>query len=87
MDRAYLISKQEQFNFEDFSLFYSSALSVSWPYNSADVVMNLSSRSTGGDMVANPVFEQHLAVLKHWKVGGEFKRKFPILCSIISSYD
>ena len=85
--RAYLITKQDQYNFEEFSSFYSPFLSVSWPYSAADVISCSSSSSEEDAMVASPIFEQHLSVLENWKVGKAFASKFPILGAIIMEND
>ena len=85
--RAYLITKQDQYSFEDFTGFYSSSLSVSWPYSAADVVARSHSSFEEEVLVASPIFEQHLRVLENWKVGKTFASKFPILGAIITKND
>lgn len=81
--RAYLISRQDQFDFDKFSAYYSSALTISWPYNAADVVMSLGSTSSDEELVASPIFEQHLLKLKNWNVSATFSKKFPDIGIII----
>lgn len=73
-----MITTQDQYDFEEYSALYSATLNVSWPYNAADVVV-----SSGDELLASPVFEQHFMRLKNWNVGPAFTEKYPIIGAII----
>lgn len=79
--RAYLISRQDQFDFEEFATYYSSALTVSWPYSDEDIIQAASSKA----MIASPIFEQHWQNLKNWNVRQVFRRKFTVVGDIIDA--
>lgn len=80
--RALLISRQDQYDFERWSVFYSSSLSVSWPYNTSDTIVAVSDE----EIVASPIFEQHWQNLCNWNVSLAFRKQFPEIGSMVDEY-
>ncbi|CAK7202851.1 hypothetical protein SEUCBS139899_005578 [Sporothrix eucalyptigena] len=80
--RALLVSRQDQYDFESWSTFYSCSLSVSWPYNPSDTIVAVSDE----EIVASPIFEQHWQNLKNWNVNASFRKQFPEIGSMVDEY-
>lgn len=80
--RALLVSRQDQYDFERWSAFYSSSLSVSWPYNPSDSIVAVSDE----EIVASPIFEQHWQNLRNWNVNTAFRKQFPEIGSMVDEY-
>ena len=59
----------------DFSIPYTQSLSVNWPYEDLDTVLE----HAPGEFIVNPVFERHLRNLDNWSLGPQFARVFPAL--------
>lgn len=59
----------------DFSLPYTQSLSINWPYEPMDTVLE----HAPGEYIINPVFERHLRNVDNWTVGPEFANTFPDL--------
>ncbi|KAK4038934.1 AP-1-like transcription factor [Parachaetomium inaequale] len=74
--RERLVSGYEEggFPFDNFFIPFTSTLSINWPYEDAYVLL---ASPTGDELMINPVFEQHLAVLANWTLGPAFERAFP----------
>ncbi|CAK7231308.1 mitochondrial inner membrane protein required for protein import [Sporothrix bragantina] len=80
--RAVLVNRQDQFDFDTWSAYYSSSLSVSWPYNPSDTIVAVSDE----EIVASPIFDQHWQNLRNWNVTASFRNKFPEIALIVEEY-
>jgi hypothetical protein len=76
--RAYLISQQALFNYEEFSVLYRGALTVSWPYPSTDILISCPSEPCCNRIRINPVFEHHVMNLDTWGLKESFLKRFPM---------
>ncbi|OTB04354.1 hypothetical protein M426DRAFT_320952 [Hypoxylon sp. CI-4A] len=81
--------------FYNFFLPFTTTLSVNWPYEDTDALLqqspagaSASSSSSSSspppppsssELLINPVFERHLRRLDNWSLGDEFDRAFPAL--------
>jgi len=73
--------------FEDFSMLYTTFLSVNWPYPSDQVLIRTESSSSSSSnandstlsVKMNPVFETHVLNINHWSVGKAFAHAHPNL--------
>lgn len=66
-----------EYLFDDFFIPYTSTLSVNWPYEPEDAL--LQSSDHGGELLINPVFERHMRRLENWTLGASFDKAFPQL--------
>ncbi|KAI0143262.1 BZIP transcription factor [Pestalotiopsis sp. NC0098] len=66
---------QVDFPFDDFFVPFTSELSLNWPYEEVDVLIETSD----GELLINPVFETHMKRLGNWTLGDQFDRTFPQL--------
>ncbi|PSN69816.1 hypothetical protein BS50DRAFT_631785 [Corynespora cassiicola Philippines] len=82
--RKYLIEHPEVC-FDDFAAAYSSSFTIIWNYDPGHVIMTTSDEERG-DILINPVYEEHIRNLSNWTVHGTFRRRFPEMTEIIDSY-
>ncbi|KAF3909211.1 hypothetical protein ABW20_dc0102477 [Dactylellina cionopaga] len=68
MTRDEMAKHPEKYNNTEFSIPYTGTLSVNWPYDPLDTVMEQSP----GEFVINPVFEAHIRKIENWSVGSKF---------------
>ncbi|RYP22546.1 hypothetical protein DL765_001604 [Monosporascus sp. GIB2] len=62
--------------FDDFFIPYTATLSVNWPYEPTDTLLQ---SPDGGQLLINPVFERHIRRLENWSFGESFDKAFPRL--------
>lgn len=76
--RDYLVRNFDpvQFSFDDFFVPFTTTLSLSWPYEGTDTLLQ---SPDGDELMINPVFERHLRNLDNWKLGDAFAKAFPAL--------
>ncbi|EGX88825.1 bZIP transcription factor [Cordyceps militaris CM01] len=60
--------------FDDFSVAYTTTLTLSWPYHDTDTLLQ---SPHSEELMINPVFERHLRNLDNWKLGAAFAKAFP----------
>ncbi|KAI9647429.1 hypothetical protein NHQ30_003814 [Ciborinia camelliae] len=69
--------------FDNFFIPFTSTLSLNWPYEPTDTLLNLGEGSgaglgfSEGELLINPVFERHLRRLENWSLGPAFANAFP----------
>ncbi|KAF7933493.1 hypothetical protein BELL_0208g00160 [Botrytis elliptica] len=71
--------------FDNFFIPFTGTLSVNWPYEPTDALLNSGGGSGGsglglseeGELLINPVFERHLRRLENWSLGPQFASAFP----------
>ncbi|ESZ96217.1 hypothetical protein SBOR_3375 [Sclerotinia borealis F-4128] len=70
--------------FDNFFIPFTSTLSLNWPYEPTDALLNSGGgNGTGlslteeGELLINPVFERHLRRLENWSLGPAFASAFP----------
>lgn len=70
--------------FDNFFIPFTSTLSLNWPYEPTDALLNTGGgNGTGlgfggeGELLINPVFERHLRRLENWSLGPAFAAAFP----------
>lgn len=66
---------QTDFPFDDFFVPFTNTLSLNWPYEETDVLIE----NPDGELLINPVFETHMKRLDNWTLGDQFDRTFPQL--------
>ncbi|KAJ4423457.1 hypothetical protein N0V82_001930 [Gnomoniopsis sp. IMI 355080] len=64
------------FPFENFFLPFTTTLSLNWPYEDTDTLLQ---GPESDELMINPVFERHLRRLENWTLGNAFARTFPML--------
>lgn len=64
------------FPFENFFVPLTSTLSVNWPYEDTDTLLQA---PESDELLLNPVFERHVRRLENWTLGDAFARAFPML--------
>ncbi|RYP03553.1 hypothetical protein DL764_005054 [Monosporascus ibericus] len=62
--------------FDDFFIPFTTTLSVNWPYEPTDTLLQ---SPDGSELLINPVFERHLRRLENWTIGESFDKAFPQL--------
>ncbi|KAH8888204.1 hypothetical protein GQ53DRAFT_767709 [Thozetella sp. PMI_491] len=67
---------QGRFPFSNFFIPFTSTLSVNWPYEDTDTVLQ---NPDSDDVTINPVFERHLRRIENWSLGDSFHQAFPEL--------
>ncbi|KAG5912932.1 hypothetical protein E4U42_001688, partial [Claviceps africana] len=70
------MARTGEYELDKFFIPYTTALTVSWPYEETDALLVL---PDCGDVVINPVFERHVRTMENWKLGESFVRAFPEL--------
>ncbi|KAG4035588.1 hypothetical protein MFRU_001g03570 [Monilinia fructicola] len=71
--------------FDNFFIPFTSTLSLNWPYEPTDALLNSGGGdgtagmgfSEEGELLINPVFERHLRSLENWSLGPAFASAFP----------
>ncbi|ETS77544.1 hypothetical protein PFICI_11418 [Pestalotiopsis fici W106-1] len=71
----YAPAAQVEFPFDDFFVPFTNTLSLNWPYEETDVLIE----NPDGELLINPVFETHMKRLDNWTLGDQFDRTFPQL--------
>lgn len=66
----------ETFPFEHFFIPFTTTLSLNWPYEDTDTLLQ---SPESDELMINPVFERHLRRLENWTLGDSFARAFPQL--------
>ena len=79
--REFLVTKygpraQDEFPFENFFIPFTTTLSLNWPYEDTDALLQ---GPDGEELMINPVFERHLGRLENWTLGDAFHQTFPEL--------
>jgi hypothetical protein len=64
------------FPFENFFVPYTVTLSLNWPYEDTDTLLQ---GPENDELMINPVFERHLRKLENWTLGDSFARALPML--------
>ncbi|EWC44675.1 hypothetical protein DRE_06571 [Drechslerella stenobrocha 248] len=75
MTRDVMAKHPELYVNTEFSIEYTSTISVNWPYDPMDTVME----QGPGEYIINPVFETHIRNLQNWSVGSRFVEMYPDL--------
>ncbi|KAI0137341.1 BZIP transcription factor [Xylariales sp. AK1849] len=65
-----------EFLFDNFFIPFTLTLSVNWPYEATDTLLQ---SSDGDELLINPVFERHMGKLENWTLGEQFHMTFPQL--------
>lgn len=67
-----------EFPFENFFVPFTTTLSLNWPYEATDTL--LQGPGEGSDeLMINPVFERHLRRAENWSLGPAFAKALPML--------
>lgn len=66
---------QVEYPFNDFFVPFTDTLSLNWPYEETDVLIE----TPTGELLINPVFETHMKRQENWTLGEQFDRTFPQL--------
>lgn len=74
--RDTLIESADKYPYSSFSALYSPNVTVNWPYDPMDTVMEVPN-----GMILNPIFEKHIRRLENWKVYGPFVDHLPGLAA------
>ena len=74
--RDKIIDMHKHYPFENFSMSYTSTLSLNWPYEASDTLL---SSPNSNEMPLNPIFERHLRDLNNWSLGPAFANAHPAL--------
>ena len=74
--RDKIIEGHQHYPFENFSMSYTSTLSLNWPYEYHEILL---SSPKSNEMSINPVFERHLRDLNNWSLGPAFANAHPAL--------
>ncbi|POS77780.1 BZIP transcription factor [Diaporthe helianthi] len=69
-------SPPETFPFEHFFIPFTTTLSLNWPYEDTDTLLQ---SAESDELMINPVFERHLRRPENWTLGDAFARAFPAL--------
>jgi len=75
--RDQLVREYLQYPFEDFFLPYTLGISVSWPYEAMDTLLEIPGTGSEGKpprLAIDPVFERHIRNLANWKLGTPFTK-------------
>ncbi|EPS42175.1 hypothetical protein H072_3828 [Dactylellina haptotyla CBS 200.50] len=83
MTRDVMAKHPQKYPNNEFSIPYTGTLSVNWPYDPLDCVMEQPS----GEYVINPLFEQHLRKIENWSVGSRFVELYPDLAPHVTIVD
>ncbi|KAF3918245.1 hypothetical protein ABW21_db0200515 [Orbilia brochopaga] len=83
MTRDVMAKHPELYSNTEFSIEYTSSLSVNWPYDPAETVM----QQTPGEYVINPVFEEHIRKIENWSIGSRFAELYPDLAPHLKIVD
>lgn len=81
--RAYLINQQETYKYDEFLIFYTAAITVSWPYPATDILISCPSESCCSQIRINPVFEHHAMSLETWSLKDSFLERFPVFKDVM----
>ncbi|KAI3327629.1 hypothetical protein HD806DRAFT_483423 [Xylariaceae sp. AK1471] len=65
-----------EYLFEDIFVPYTLTLSLNWPYEDTDTLLE---SPDGSEIIINPVFERHLYKGENWTLGPAFDKAFPHL--------
>lgn len=79
--RDRVIANQQNYPFEDWFLPFTQGLSVNWPYEDVDCLIQT---EEGGEPVINPVFERHIRRMENWTVGPSFAEAYPELADCVT---
>jgi hypothetical protein len=83
--RDYLVSHPE-ITIDEFAETYGTSLYIRWPYDPALVVIKARRNDVEkDDFITNPIYEQHIGMLKNWAVGDAFRQSWPEIAQIIDS--
>ena len=82
--RDRVVHNHESYPFENWFLPFTSGLSVNWPYEPVDCLINTGDHE---EPIINPVFERHIYRLKNWTVGSQFIATFPALADTVTVKD
>ncbi|KAK6538693.1 hypothetical protein TWF694_010267 [Orbilia ellipsospora] len=83
MTRDVMAKHPEKYPNNEFSIPYTGTLSVNWPYNLRDCVMEQPS----GEFIINPVFEAHIRKIENWSLGSKFTELYPDLAPHVTIVD
>jgi hypothetical protein len=72
--RDRMISAPADYDFSNWLIPYTTELSVNWPYEASSALL---STNESGELVINPVFEQHIRNLINWSLGPAFAKTHP----------
>jgi len=64
-----------QYLLDDFFVPYTTTLSLNWPYDDTDTLLEC----PDGEIIINPVFRRHLCREENWTLGPAFDKAFPTL--------
>ena len=64
----------EQYPFENFFIPFTTTLSVNWPYEEMDTLLQL---PDSDEFIINPVFERHIRRVENWTLGEAFHETLP----------
>lgn len=83
-----LVEFPDKYTFAEFSEVYSSNVTISWPHNELDIIVDLPGTQSHGQAaqaVVNPIFERHIRKLDNWTVEEAFGRIYPEMRTAVSS--
>jgi hypothetical protein len=69
-----MVSAPADYDFSNWLIPYTTGLSVNWPYEASSAVLPT---NESGELVINPVFEQHIRNLNNWSLGPAFAKAYP----------
>lgn len=75
--RDMLVEDPERYSYSRFSTVYSPYVSVNWPYDPEDAVMEF-----GKETILSPIFEKHIRRLDNWTLASPFHEYLPGLASV-----
>lgn len=83
--RDYLVFHPE-ITIDEFAETFGTSLHILWPYDPSLVVIQTKRSDTEkDDFITNPIFEQHIGMLKNWAVGDAFRQAWPDIAQLIDS--
>ncbi|MCJ1411992.1 hypothetical protein MMC19_006084 [Ptychographa xylographoides] len=78
--RDKLCGQYQRFPFDNFFIPFTTTLSLDWPYDPMDVVIETPGEE---EMAINPAFERHLSDLSNWSLGPGFAKALPELANMV----
>jgi hypothetical protein len=69
---------------DDFAAVYSSSFAVRWQYDPSLVVITTGVNEQGiKQVIANPIYDEHIRQLTNWTIGDAFRKRFPEVGKLI----
>jgi hypothetical protein len=86
--RDLLVAHPDKYPFERFSEVYSQSVTISWPHDEVDIMVEVNSGTSDSkcpQAIFNPIFERHIRNLDNWTAGPAFMDCYPEMSKAVSS--